>query len=91
MAAVNHDMSLSRQYDVFKAILTSVLTDEGFKISESGHKAQLCASKLLEWMSESSDNKEEMLVFSSELIKQLHNFSSHSLTQSHLSALQSNQ
>lgn len=56
--------------DMLKVALTSVLTDKGFQSSENGHKVQLCASKLLEWMAE-RENRKEVSDFSSTMIHDL--------------------
>ena len=56
--------------DMLKVAVISVLTDRGFQSSEKGQKAQLCASKLLEWMAE-RENRKEVSDFSSTMIHDL--------------------
>lgn len=62
-------------YELFKEAVTSVLTDTGFTVSELGQKAQLCASKLLEWM---TDSKEEAMLFATDLMTKLQQCTRHS-------------
>ena len=59
---------------MFKVALTAVIKDEGFLISTGARRAQLCASRLLEWGQESTDNAKCIAEFAVWLIETLKSF-----------------